>query len=189
MFFHNLRVVIELEGGIFTDRFPLWVAIVWWNSQLLTRSPKKFIKFLLIAIFRLQFRMYVLPHGRPAGRDTNVSAFYVTLMFFKNLTVVIELEDGIFTDRFPLRLAIFWWKSQLLTRSQKIFMPKTCKFVPPKKRSKTGSIFGNFWSKISKSLPAHTTWRNFRKKCRKKFFPPKSPKMSKIHQKRFFRGF
>ena len=46
------------------------------------------------------------PADQPAVTQ-KVSAFYVTLMFFQNLTLMIELEDGIFTDRFPLRLAIF----------------------------------------------------------------------------------
>ena len=40
------------------------------------------------------------PAGRPgpAGRY-KMSAFYVTLMFFQNLIMVIELEATIFRDR------------------------------------------------------------------------------------------
>ena len=186
MIFHNWTAVIELGGGIFTDRFLSTIAIFWWNSHPLNRSPPLSEKNILLQSSDCSLECMCAPADRPWHK---MSAFYVTLMFFQFLDMVIEWGDRSFTDRFPLRVATFWWKSQLLTRSPKKIMPKTCKFVPPKKRSKTGSIFGNFWSKIFKSHSVHATWRNFRKKCRKKNLPKKSPKMSEIHQKRFFRGF
>ena len=198
MFFQNLTVVIELEDGIFTDRFPLRLAIFWWKSQLLTRKQKilcpkhanlyppksvqKLDPFLAIfgpkspihsrptrlgeifeKIFEIFFfpkilpkclkytrndffevfseknffpdfekisifvppkkRQSVLCHGRSAGprdlgKGKTLWKMLWKIMFFHNLRVVIELEGGIFTDRFPLWVAIVWWNSQLQTRSQ-----------------------------------------------------------------------